>query len=78
VPQQVDDRASTYQCITCYGQVRFFKCPECGFIQTVNERWEAFTCSSCEHKVDLPRRWGYDESTRAGRVQGTGHPYPRL
>ena len=76
--QHVDDRSPGYQCLTCYGQVRFFKCPHCDLVQTVNERWEAFTCEKCEEKVDLPRRWAYDPAARAILVEGTGHPYPRL
>jgi hypothetical protein len=78
VQQHVDDRSPGYQCLTCYGQIRFFKCPHCGLVQTVNERWEAFTCERCEEKVDLPHRWSYDPSARAILVEGTGHPYPRL
>jgi hypothetical protein len=50
----------------------------CELVQTVNERWEAFTCDGCEQKVDLPYRWSYDPSARALLVKGTGHPYPRL
>jgi hypothetical protein len=78
VPQYVEDRSPGYQCLTCYGKIRFFKCPMCELVQTVNERWEAFTCEGCEQKVDLPYRWSYDPSARALLVKGTGHPYPRL
>lgn len=78
VPQQVDDRASGYQCITCYGEVKFFACPHCELLQTVNKRWTAFTCWRCDRKVDLPHRWGFSEEARARFVKGTGRPYPKL
>jgi hypothetical protein len=78
VPQHVEDGSPGYRCFTCYGQIRFFKCPLCGLVQTVSERWEAFTCERCEQKVDLPKRWGYDASAKALLVEGTGRPYPRL
>jgi hypothetical protein len=77
-PQQVDDGAPGYQCITCYGEVKFFKCPHCGLVQTVNNRWEAFTCEQCEEKVDLPHRWGYSAQAKAGLVRGTGQTYPKF
>jgi hypothetical protein len=77
-PQQVAEGANEYQCYTCYGEIRFFKCPHCELVQTVHKRWTAFTCEQCERKVDLPRRWGYDVSTRAALVRGTGQPYPKL
>ncbi|MGH2634836.1 MAG: hypothetical protein ACRDHU_01605 [Actinomycetota bacterium] len=77
-PQQIDDDSPGYQCFTCYGQIRFFQCPDCTLVQTVSQTWTAFTCGGCERKVDLPRRWGYSRSARAVLVQGTGKSYPRL
>lgn len=77
-PQQVQDDAPGYQCFTCYGEIRFFKCPHCAFVQTVNKGWTAFTCGKCEEKVDLPRRWGYTVEARAVLVRGTGQTYPKL
>jgi hypothetical protein len=74
----VDDRSPGYTCFTCYGQIRFFQCPHCEYVQTVSERWTAFTCGRCEKKVDLPHRWAYDPNAKALFVEGTGHPYPRL
>lgn len=77
-PQHVADEAAEYQCFSCYGDIRFFQCPHCSLVQTVNKRWTAFTCGKCDQKVDLPRRWGYATGAKAGRVEGTGHPHPKL
>ena len=77
-PQLIADDAAEYQCFTCYGEIRFFQCPECETVQTVNKRWTAFTCGHCDRKVDLPFRWGYASAAKAVKVTGTGHPYPKL
>jgi len=75
-PQLIADDAMEYQCFTCYGEIRFFECPSCGTLQTVNKRWTAFTCGKCRQKADLPQRWGYSNASRALRVRATGKPYP--
>jgi hypothetical protein len=77
-PQLMSDEADHYQCYTCYAEIRFSTCPTCGLKQTVNVKWTAFTCSQCESKVDLPRRWSYATSTKAREVQGAAHPWPRF
>ena len=77
-PQLVDDDAITYRCFTCYAEVGFFACSECGLTQTVNKRWKAFTCGRCEAKVDLPRRWSYGSAARAFRVRGSGQGWPKM
>jgi hypothetical protein len=77
-PQLVGDEADGYQCLTCYGDVRFFTCPQCGYKQTVSKKWTAFTCSHCEAKVDLPHRWSYAGATRARQVEGVAYPWPRF
>jgi hypothetical protein len=77
-PQLIADESPGYQCYTCYGEIRFFACPNCSLVQTVSKRWTVFICGGCEQKVDLPRRWGYTPSGRAVLVRGTGHPYPKL
>jgi hypothetical protein len=77
-PQMVADENDSYTCLTCSCDVRFFECPRCGLRQTVNKQWSAFTCSDCEAKVDLPRRWAYSTSTKAGRVEGVGQPWPKF
>ena len=74
----IADDAAEYQCFTCYGEIRFFECPECHLVQTVNTRWTAFPCGGCDRKVDLPYRWGYAGSSKALRVRGTGQPFPKL
>ena len=77
-PQLIADDAAEYQCFTCYGEIRFFQCPACELVQTVNKRWTAFTCGRCARKVDLPYRWGYADASKARRVTGMAHPYPRM
>ena len=77
-PQLIADDAAEYRCFTCYGEIRFFQCPECSTVQTVNKRWKSFTCGTCDRKVDLPLRWGYSNAATALRVSTTGQPYPRL
>ncbi len=74
----VSEEADRHQCFTCYAEVRFATCSECGFKQTVSAKWTAFTCSRCEAKVDLPGRWSYASSTKARQVQGQAHPWPRF
>jgi hypothetical protein len=66
------------QCFTCYGEIAFTTCPECGFIQTVSKKWSAFTCGRCEATIELPRRWGYVPGAQAHRVQGAGQSWPKL
>ena len=77
-PQLIADDAAEYQCFTCYGEIRFFECPDCHTVQTVNKRWQAFTCGHCDRKIDLPRRWGYANAAKAMKVTDTGQPYPKL
>jgi hypothetical protein len=77
-PQLTSDDVDHYQCYTCYAEIRFSTCPNCGVKQTVNVKWTAFTCSGCESKVDLPRRWSYATSTKARDVRAAAHPWPRF
>jgi len=77
-PQHVADEDSGYQCFTCAAEIRFFKCPECGFVQTVNKMWTVFICGRCEATLDLPRRWGYLPGARASLVEGAGQSWPKL
>lgn len=77
-PQMVGEDADYYQCFTCYGEIRFTTCPECGFRQTVSKKWTVFTCGNCEAKVELPRRWSYAASTKAREVEGNGRSWPEL
>ena len=77
-PQLIADDAAEYQCFTCYGEIRFFQCPECRTVQTVNKRWHLFTCGHCDRKLELPYRWGYAQGATALKVTATGQPYPKL
>lgn len=76
-PQMVGDDVAEYRCFTCYGEIRFFGCPHCGTVQSVNKRWKAFTCGKCDRKVELPVRWSFAGSAKATRVRATAHPFPR-
>jgi hypothetical protein len=77
-PQLVADEAAEYKCYTCYGDVRFATCSNCGLIQTVHKQWTAFTCGKCARKVDVPQRWSYATSVKATRVEGIAKPYPEI
>jgi len=77
-PQLVGDEADEYRCFTCNGKIRFFQCPHCGLVQSVNRDWAAFTCGKCDRKVDLPRQYGYAGSARAVRAEGTALPWPKF
>lgn len=77
-PQLIADEAAEYRCYTCAAEVRFFQCPNCQAVQSVNKRWRAFTCGKCNTKVDLPYRWGYDRTATAIRVEVTGKSWPPL
>jgi hypothetical protein len=77
-PQLVADDAPGYQCFTCYGEIGFYACPECTFVQTVNKKWTAFICGKCESVIELPRRWGYVAGAKAYLVRGAGESWPKL
>jgi hypothetical protein len=77
-PQLIADEADEYKCYTCTAEVRFFQCPNCSAVQSVNKRWRAFICGRCNTKVDLPHRWVYDRATTAIRVEVTGKSWPPL
>jgi hypothetical protein len=77
-PQLVADEAAEYQCYTCYGDVRFSKCPNCNLTQTVNKKWTSFTCGKCARKVDIPREWSYATAVKASRVEGIAKPFPDI
>ena len=77
-PQLIADEAAEYKCYTCAAEIRFFQCPNCSAVQSVNKRWRAFVCGRCNTKVDLPYRWGYDRQSTAIRVEVTGKSWPPL
>jgi hypothetical protein len=79
MPNPVGDDAVKCMCFSCFAEVVFQSCPECGFAQSIPSRWrEAFTCGRCGEKVGIPRVRMYSTSTKAMRVQGYGYTYPRL
>lgn len=77
-PQMVGDDLVSYQCYTCYQEVRFHTCPNCALAQAVLHTWRSYTCGRCARKVDRPRREGYAEATKAKLTQGVAYPYPKL
>lgn len=78
VPQMVSDDAVSFLCFTCFSEIRFHTCPNCGLSQSVVASWAAYTCGKCDRKVDTPRRWGYADSPKSTRVEGVASPYPKL
>jgi hypothetical protein len=75
-PQLVADDVIQYQCFTCYGEIGFYPCPNCGTAQTVSKKWKAFLCGRCGTKVDLPHRWNYAVASKALMVRATGKSWP--
>lgn len=79
MPNDVGDDAAQYQCYSCFAQVVFETCGDCGFRQSIPLGWQgAFTCGRCGEKCDIPRRRLYSSSTKARGVQGYGYVYPKL
>ena len=79
VPSPVGDDAIAYRCQSCFTQVVFESCGECGFRQSIPSRWHtAYTCGKCGAKCLIPRRRLYSTSTKALGVQGYGHTYPKM
>ena len=75
----VGDDAVNYMCFSCYSQIVFETCKECGFQQSIPARWQlAYTCGKCGERGEIPRRRGYATSTKARVVRGYGYTYPRL
>ena len=75
----VGDEAVSARCFSCFSEIVFETCPECGFQQAIPKRWErAFTCGKCDERVELPRVRLYSTSTKAMGVQGYGYTYPRV
>ena len=67
-PEQVADEEPGYRCLTCGAEVRFFRCPECGFVQTVNKQWTMFVCGKCEKTIDLPDGFIKDSASKMEKV----------
>ena len=79
MPNPVADEAWKYACFSCFAEIVFQSCPECGFQQAIPSRWQnAFTCGKCEAKVDIPRTRLYSSATKAVAVKGYGYVYPKF
>jgi primosomal protein N' len=69
--QLVGDEVAEYRCLSCSSLVRFFACPNCTLVQTVNKKWRSFECGQCGRKVDVPHHEDYTQAAKAMRVTGT-------
>jgi len=79
MPSQVGDESAKYMCSSCFAEIIFETCGECGFHQSIPSRWSnAFTCGKCSEKVEIPRVRIYSTSTKAKDVTGYGFTYPRM
>jgi rRNA maturation protein Nop10 len=79
VPSPVADDAVKYLCFSCYAEIVFHACPDCGFQQSIPARWRAaFTCGKCGGKVAIPHRRTFSTSARARSVKGYGYVYPKF
>lgn len=79
MPNPVADDAVKSTCFSCFAEVVFETCQECGFHQSIPKRWQtAFTCGKCGARVPIPRSRMYSTSTKAMAVQGYGYTYPRV
>jgi ribosomal protein S27E len=79
MPSAVSDDAGAFRCTSCFIEVIFETCADCGFRQSVPSRWHtAYTCGKCGAKCLLPRRRMYATSTKAFGVEGHGYTYPRF
>ena len=57
MPNAVGDDAIKYQCLSCFAEIVFETCLDCGFKQSVPARWNtAYTCGKCGVRCELPRR----------------------
>jgi len=79
MPSPVGDDAVAFRCTSCFIEVVFETCADCGFRQSIPSRWHtAYTCGKCSAKCLLPRRRMYATSTKAFGVEGYGYTYPRF
>ena len=79
MPNPVADDAVHTRCCSCFADLVFETCQECGFQQSIPKRWEkAFTCGRCGARVPIPRTRLYSTSTKAMLVRGYGYTYPRV
>ena len=79
MPNSVMDEAIKYTCMSCFAEIIFEKCEECGLTQAIPSRWGvAFTCGRCGEKCEIPRVRYYSQSAKAISVKGYGYVYPKL
>jgi hypothetical protein len=79
MPSPVGDDAVKFRCMSCWVEIVFETCNECGFRQSIPSRWHtAFTCAKCNSRCDIPRFRLYSTSTKAFGVEGYGYVYPRV
>ena len=79
MPSPVGDDAVKYACMSCFAEIVFETCADCGFKQSIPSRWQsAYTCGRCGARCVLPRRRLYSTSTKALGVEGYGYVYPKL
>jgi hypothetical protein len=79
MPNHVGDTAAKYMCFSCYSEIIFETCADCGFEQSIPSRWQrAFTCGRCETRCEIPRTRVYSTATKAARVGGYGYVYPKF
>jgi ribosomal protein S27E len=79
MPSPVGDDAVKFACMSCWTEIVFETCPECGYKQSIPSRWHtAYTCGKCGIRCELPRRRMYSTSTKALGVEGYGYVYPKL
>jgi ribosomal protein S27E len=78
MPNPVADDAVKATCFSCYAEIVFETCPDCGYEQSILRRLQrAFTCGRCSARVAIPYARLYSTSTKAMVVQGYGYAYPR-
>ena len=78
MPNPVADDAVKTTCFSCFAEIVFETCPDCGFQQSIPKRLQgAFTCGRCSARVPIPHSRLYSTSTKAMVVQGYGYAYPR-
>jgi hypothetical protein len=79
MPTPVGDDAASFHCFSCFAEIVFETCDDCGFQQSIPSRWHtAFTCGRCGQRGVIPRARLYSTSTKAHRVEGYGYTYPRM
>ena len=78
MPNPVADDAVKTTCFSCFAEIVFETCPDCGYQQSIPKRLQgAFTCGRCSARVPIAYSRPYSTTTKAMVVQGHGYAYPR-